>query len=286
MKYDYSKVDYKNNHSNVVIVCPNHGNFEQSPSNHLKGSACPSCAVTGMGSTDDFIKRASSVHNGYYQYDKTVYKGTRFSLIVTCPKHGDFKQRPQTHVEGSGCRKCAGNMPLTTDIFIKKSKIKHGDRYNYKKSKYVSNTSKVIIICRSHGEFIQTTDSHMRGKGCPTCGGINQGWSKTDFKRACIKNKNGLATLYVIRCFNNQESFYKVGITSKSIKTRFSGKGMPYAYEVIHNIKAGPSVVWDIEVEILKDKYRDRYKPKICFGGDTECFLNIDGIYRHIEKAL
>jgi len=37
-KYDYSYVKYKNSRTKVVIICPQHGQFEQSPAHHLKGT--------------------------------------------------------------------------------------------------------------------------------------------------------------------------------------------------------------------------------------------------------
>ena len=42
-KYDYSKVDFKNLSTKVVITCPKHGEFSQLPSNHLKGQGCRKC---------------------------------------------------------------------------------------------------------------------------------------------------------------------------------------------------------------------------------------------------
>jgi very-short-patch-repair endonuclease/endogenous inhibitor of DNA gyrase (YacG/DUF329 family) len=42
-KYDYSLVDYKNNHEKIKIICPIHGVFEQSPNSHLGGNGCIKC---------------------------------------------------------------------------------------------------------------------------------------------------------------------------------------------------------------------------------------------------
>lgn len=42
--YDYSLVRYTNNHTKVSLICSQHGVFEQSPYNHLKGAGCPKCA--------------------------------------------------------------------------------------------------------------------------------------------------------------------------------------------------------------------------------------------------
>jgi glutaredoxin len=41
--YDYNKVDYKRTHDDVTIICKLHGDFKQSPANHLKGQGCPTC---------------------------------------------------------------------------------------------------------------------------------------------------------------------------------------------------------------------------------------------------
>ncbi|MUG97110.1 hypothetical protein F7734_34180 [Scytonema sp. UIC 10036] len=43
-KYDYSEVRYVNHATKVTIVCPQHGAFEQTPSNHIRKSGCPACA--------------------------------------------------------------------------------------------------------------------------------------------------------------------------------------------------------------------------------------------------
>ena len=44
-KYDYSKVEYKNAKEKVCIICPEHGEFWQTPNSHLNGSECPKCAT-------------------------------------------------------------------------------------------------------------------------------------------------------------------------------------------------------------------------------------------------
>ena len=58
---------------------------------------------------------------------------------------------------------------LTTDEFIEEAKKVHGDRYDYSKVKYVNMSTKVVIICHIHGEFLQTPDKHLRKRGCPNC---------------------------------------------------------------------------------------------------------------------
>ena len=59
-KFDYSKVDYKNNHKNVIIICRKHGDFLQEPANHLSGKGCRRCAwaMDGITGTKLSQKRA------------------------------------------------------------------------------------------------------------------------------------------------------------------------------------------------------------------------------------
>ena len=58
---------------------------------------------------------------------------------------------------------------LTTEDFIKKSKEKHGNKYDYSESEYVDSKTNVKIICPKHGLFLQNPQSHYSGSECPIC---------------------------------------------------------------------------------------------------------------------
>lgn len=45
--YNYNNVKYVNWKTNVEIICPKHGSFFQSPHNHIKGSGCYKCSLSG-----------------------------------------------------------------------------------------------------------------------------------------------------------------------------------------------------------------------------------------------
>ncbi len=54
-------------------------------------------------------------------------------------------------------------------MILKFQKV-HGDTFDYSKVDYVDRSTKVIIICRLHGEFLQQPRLHLRGStGCRTC---------------------------------------------------------------------------------------------------------------------
>jgi len=95
----------------MTIVCPKHGEFEQKPAYHVAGNGCPKCgalkAKKGITSTtEDFIEKASKVHHNKYKYSNTEYVHARKKVLITCPHHGDFLQRPSDHLSGYGCREC------------------------------------------------------------------------------------------------------------------------------------------------------------------------------------
>lgn len=125
-----------------------------------------------MITTDIFIERAKIVHGDKYDYSKSVYKYALEKLIINCPIHGQFNQTPSSHVNGNGCSKCSGKEKMTTDIFIERSKLIHGDKYDYSKTKYKNSQSKIKIICSEHGEFKQIAINHyLKGSGCNKCSG-------------------------------------------------------------------------------------------------------------------
>lgn len=113
-KYDYSKVEYVNNHQNVCIICPIHGEFQQTPKNHLHGSECYWCGKASMMQKkkkplQEFLRVANEVHNGKYDYsliNECNYDGYYSELPIICPTHGLFYQKGYLHISGHGCGQC------------------------------------------------------------------------------------------------------------------------------------------------------------------------------------
>jgi very-short-patch-repair endonuclease len=169
--YDYSLVEYVNCKTNIKIICREHGIFEQTPSNHLKGQNCPFCAGNKM-STEYFIKKSKEVHNNKYNYEKSIFIDAKTKVIITCPEHGDFEQSHHSHLIGFGCSICSGMKKLTNEEFIKRSKNINGDKYDYSLVDYFNGKSKIKLICLIHGVFEQSPSLHISHKqGCPKCAG-------------------------------------------------------------------------------------------------------------------
>ena len=108
-KYDYSKSNYINNHTKMIITCPEHGDFLQAPNHHLRGEGCPRCAHPyKFYTTEDFIKLSKKVHGDKYDYSKVNYINMKTPVTIICPKHGEFKQLPYVHtLLKCRCPKCS-----------------------------------------------------------------------------------------------------------------------------------------------------------------------------------
>ena len=109
--YDYNKVSYVNSVTPIIITCPIHGDFKQSPGVHLGGHGCPECgkintALKHIKTTEKFIEEAKAIHGDKYDYSKTVYEKCNIPLTIICPEHGEFQQKPVNHLDGCGCQKC------------------------------------------------------------------------------------------------------------------------------------------------------------------------------------
>lgn len=272
--YDYTKTEYVKSNIKVTITCPIHGDFNQTPNHHLRGHGCPTCGNLTKGinkKQQSFISEANTIHDRKYSYDAVEYINNKLKVVINCPKHGDFMQAPKNHLNGQGCPAC-GSMKSRKSVdyyierFVKLAEELHNHKYDYSIMKYKKSNIKINIVCKEHGVFSMTPNSHLSGQGCPTC-------ASSGF------NKNKPAILYYLK-INNGE-FYKIGITNRDIKERFSINEL----KIIEVIKT-----WDYdkgidalqkEQEILKEHTKHRCKGlSILSSGNTELFntdvLNLD----------
>lgn len=152
-----------------------------------------------MLSTDKFIEKARKVHGNKYDYSKVDYKNSLTNICIICPEHGEFWQRPSSHLAGHTCLKCAdlirnNSRKYNKEKFIEKSIQVHGNKYDYSKVDYKNKNTKVCIICPKHGEFWQKPENHYYGHGCPVC---NESKLEKTVREALIDNN-----IYFIRSAN------------------------------------------------------------------------------------
>lgn len=300
--YLYDKVVYVNDTTKVIITCKKHGDFEQTPHyiRRKDRGGCPLCRRNKSGynvfDIKTFIKKANEIHGNKYLYNKATYIGSNTKVTITCREHGDFKQTPNTHIHGAGCPLCAREKVRDTNTytinnFIESAKKIHGDRYDYSKSIYVNNKTKLTIICKEHGEFEQSPNRHNAGSGCPLCGKLlvlkeidNKKYNTEDFiKRA----KEIHEDFYDYSKVNYIDANTKIDIIcpihgkfTQLPKGHLSGKRClkcakknPYIEEVIKDFLIENNIDFiEHDREILDGKEIDIYLPDYKFG--IECHGN------------
>lgn len=132
--FDYSEFEYKGTKTKSTIICKAKGHkFLSHTNNHLCKRGCPKCAEEGIAerassNTEEFVEKAEEIHGDFYDYSKVDYKGAKTPVTITCGIHGDFKQKPNGHLSGNGCPKCATERSLT-EKFYKSAKGKECSFY-------------------------------------------------------------------------------------------------------------------------------------------------------------
>lgn len=272
-RYDYSNISYDKYSDHLNILCKEHGIFKQTKKTHLSGSGCPSCKLKNTGR--NFIKRSSIIHNEMYDYNKVKYKKSNIKVNIICPIHGEFQQTPANHLQGQGCPECSLNSRVSKRCsniksFISKAKKVHDDKYDYSKTLYTKSNEKVTIICPEHGSFEKEANSFLSGFGCNKCTIKNSigFYNKKNIKKADI---TGL--LYFLKVIGHQDTFYKIGITKRTIEQRIKSSDYKnYKFEVIFTKTLNLYDAFILE-QFIKKKYRKyRYIPIEKFPGSSECF--------------
>lgn len=238
--------------------------------------------------TSDIVKFFKVVHGERYDYSKVEYKCMKTKVVIICKKHGEFSILPIQHEKrGTGCTYCHLEQQRidrrdTTENFVLKSVSLFKNRYLYTKTVYGKTAHEPLTLtCRVHGDFLIAPNSHLSNKqGCAKCGKVKQirsinkkgsfGWSRSNWIKRCEGKE--FSQLYLVRCYNDEEEFLKVGITNLELYKRYQGNSkMPYNYEVVKSISLGCGEIFDLENKILSLTRDFKYTPKVYFPGIHEC---------------
>lgn len=122
--------------------------------------------MTIKSSADRFFEKSKKAHNDKFDYSKTIYINTTSYIIVICNScNQEINVNPSKHIKYGKCKICE-----LTKEFIKKSKIKFGNKFNYSKTILLEN-KKITLICNDCNEEIYTKSYHhlKRLQGCRNC---------------------------------------------------------------------------------------------------------------------
>lgn len=321
-KFDYSKVNYISAKVKVCIICPEHGEFYQTPDKHLQGKfGCPECvkkykdlskaaensrtgAIKRCITQNEFIDRASRKYNNKYQYYIENWNGlTKTNIKVICPIHGEFITSARLHLMDSnkyGCPICAKeqkalNNTDSYDTVMEQLKIIYNNYYTYpeiNRKNYINKKSKIIINCPKHGEFVKITQKHLSGQGCFKCrieelvqqGLLPGGYCEDVFLKNKILQETP-AYLYYIKINNGQ--LYKIGISKNHPSIRINSlksKARKFKENCVFELIAYKQYPLYKAFKIEQIILEEYKQNRIYKKWSTELF-NVD-IYKFIEKIF
>lgn len=241
-KFNYSKFNYVNAKTKSIIICPEHGEFEQNPDKHLNSvHACKLCEKLykiksykkGIPNEKSKISAEEFENRFYKKFDRKYklildnYSGiTGNNISVICPEHGETTFYPNNiRIIKSPCNTCSNlsRIKNTTESYytvIKSLKQKYNNKYTYPEENYKiykNKSSKIVIICPEHGEYIKSAQKHLSGQECFHCriekliktGKLSGGYSAEYFQ-----NNPEKVHLSSILYYVKVGSYYKIGITT------------------------------------------------------------------------
>ena len=267
-QYLYDKSIYVGNQKPIIITCRLHGDFICRPGNFLHKHGCPKCGRINTIekqklTKDEFIQKANQIHNNYYDYSKVDYINNKTLVTIICPKHGEFRQLPNSHLQGSGCELCGKNKAtskksLGIKEFVERAREVHGDKYDYSKVEYVNSRIKVCISCVQHGDFYQTPNNHLRGQGCPKCREYKGEAQISKFLKA---HNIEFQTQYPIEYEGNIKGFTYIDFYLPQHNIFIEYNGMQHYIPVEH---------FGGELKFQQQKKRDQYVRNYCIENNIQ----------------
>lgn len=284
-EYDYSRVDYTDAKTGVLIGCPDHGYSSVIPSTFLI-NGCPECAREKKY-REDFLKKARRIHGSKYDYPRLPVAPGNI-IYIRCKEHGLFPQRADLHLMGHGCPYCAtgGRLPIEERQwnFIQKSKQRYGNRFDYSQVIYYDKKTPVQIRCREHNySFFVLPDTHVRRySGCPIC---NESLGEIEVRKWLDGMKVKYESQYNIPNENPKcrRSCLRVDfwLPEHNMIVEFHGEqhyeDIPYFYD---------SKEWTFKDQQIRDQTLRDYCKKTGIRLVEICYKDIDKIPSILKKAV
>lgn len=181
--YILDKVKYTGYKKTIILICPQHGEFQNTIAHILSGQGCPKCryiksAASKRRSLEEVIEKAREVHGDEYDYSLiTEYKNDRTPYPIRCKKHDYvFPQTFNNHIKGKqGCpicgrEKCAKSREMSFEKYVELANIIHNNYYRYLPEGYTNSNGEITYICPKHGKITQDASNHLHlGHNCPFC---------------------------------------------------------------------------------------------------------------------
>ena len=240
---------------------------------------CTHCSKGGF-TTQDFIARGREHFGDLYDYSNTTYINKREQVTIICPKHGEFTQRAQEHLDGHGCNACKFDKKSIEQQLPLSDWHKRLEEFPLISLTATPNGlgyhTTAEFNCKVHGDFTNTLGSIQSSKYiCNECS-----YCSHQLQSIRTNLMGTTATIYYV--YLDSIDMYKIGVSS-NIKKRLSQLGNP---TLIASKDMEYSQAVALEHKLMKalDKYRYKGRDKLIRSGSTELF-KID-VSKQIVRAL
>jgi len=238
----------------TLFQCPEGHEWEARPDNVMNDRGCPHCA--GLAPLSKEIVNDRIADRGISLIGD--YTTARTKALFRCPEGHEWMAAPSDVMKGNGCLTCAGKAPLSKEIVNERL----ASRGIVLIGKYKNNSTKALFRCPEGHEWMAKPNNIMNGKGCPSCAkyGFDRGES---------------AILYYLRFETNFGPLWKIGITNRSVKDRFTLEKTRFKIVKQWEYSDGTEALAR-EAEILSTFKQHKYNGQpILSNGNSELF-NID----------
>ena len=243
-KYDYSKVEYVNATTPVVIICPKHGEFLQNPYNHTDGRGCKKCATEVTAAKLRYWTEARCYEEASRYSELKSFRTQSEDAYNAALKHHWLKNYTWLSYKIDVSKPKKKRQSYTQDEIIDRLRSIFGDRYSYEKVVYKAMKVPITLVCHEkdangveHGEFSMRPDNiFSSNQGCPKCYDDRRSRLQRKpvekFIEEAIKVHGGLYEYHKVEYINGRTKVCIVcpihGDFWQSPTNHLKGKGCPY----------------------------------------------------------
>lgn len=190
-EFDYSKVDYINNHTKIIVGCPKHGDILVNPKSFLNSpTGCQKCSwentrkgaqasnqKKNQEAKERFIPKVQNKHPDL-DFSKVEYINANTPICVICPKHGEFWATPNKLLrnrKGNGCAKCKKEHFAEPNLkhleeFKEKVSLAEKEMTNFEFGEYINSRTKIDVLCKECNRTFSVVPKYiLSGIYCPYC---------------------------------------------------------------------------------------------------------------------
>lgn len=231
---------------------------------------------------EEFIERANIIHENFYDYSKVRYINLITKVIIICKKegHGEFSQKPHSHLIKRGCRKCSyklkgdkfrsSNKELDKTLLDNKVPILRLGEYTTARSKIEVKCLKCEYLWQARPYIL----TKKNGSGCPKCSIRTNEKIVMNF----LENNNIKYEKSMIK-INNKKYFPDFILNNMNLIVEYNG------LQHYQPVMFGSMSSEDADEQLIYQKNRDQNLRDYCYKENIH-LLEIDGRKYQNKKLI